>query len=66
MIRVDGITVDRLERALARLGQIMAEEADGGTDLQPTADLVTDELLVRRRADAALAAIRHRDPLRAR
>jgi hypothetical protein len=66
MTTVDGLTAERLERSLARLRGLMVGEPDGGADLQPAIELVADELSLRRRADAALAAIRHRDPLRAR
>lgn len=66
MTTVDGLTADRLERTLVRLRSLMAGEPDGGADLQPAIELVADELSLRRRADTALAAIRHREPLRAR
>lgn len=60
MSNVDGITVDRLERALDRVCQIMAGEPDGGADLIPIFRRLEQEIALHRSADNAIAAARQR------
>ena len=60
MASADGITVDRLERALDRLCQIMAGEPDGGADLIPIFRRLEQEIALHRSADNAIAAARLR------